>query len=242
MADIPEYIKLSKQRSILKKKLDRIIGRDLSSLLKEFEQYIDKIFQESDNTLMLTSADFKDIVNRFLKDLTDRSETRLWISRNELISLHNQIKRALEFNYPVDYLLFPKIVLPTEPLLREVASILIKHREGKLDQQMAQRLIKKRFRVPIYHASTFLNTQLAGFDNTAALEIANLAGLKEAKYFGPISKNTRQFCLHLLGIGGTYTENEIRAMDNGQGLPVIRYCGGYNCMHEWLWVDPEWEI
>ena len=62
MADIPEYIKLSKQRSLFKQRLNGIIGRDLQSLLKEFERYIEKVFQESGNTLQLTSADFKDIV------------------------------------------------------------------------------------------------------------------------------------------------------------------------------------
>lgn len=242
MADIPEYIKLSKQRSLFKQRLNGIIGRDLQSLLKEFERYIEKVFQESGNTLQLTSADFKDIVNRFLKELTNKSEFRLKVSRDELIGLHEQIKKALDFNYPIDYQLFPKVTQPTEPLLREVTAILTNYRQGKLTEQNTQRLIKKRFRVPIYHADSFINTQLAAFDNTTALEIANLAGLKRAQYFGPIGKNTREFCLKLLGKGGTYAEKEIRAMDNGQGLPVIRYCGGYRCMHEWLWIDPEWDV
>lgn len=242
MADIPEYIRLSKERSLLKQRLETVIGRDLQSLLKEFERYVERVFQQSGNTLQLTSADFKDIVNRFLKELTSRSEYQLRTSRDELIALHDKIKEALEFKYPIDYQLFPKVTQPTKSLIREVSSILIKYRDGKLTEQSTQRLIKKRFRVPIYHADAFINTQLAGFDNTAALDIAKFAGLSKAMYFGPVGKNTRQFCLTLLSKGGMYTEKQIRAMDNGQGLPVIRYCGGYRCMHEWLWVDPEWKI
>tara|TARA_Y100000591_G_C21274495_1_gene424307 strand:- start:246 stop:425 length:180 start_codon:yes stop_codon:yes gene_type:complete len=30
-------------------------------------------------------------------------------------------------------------------------------------------------------------------------------------------------------------------MDNGQLSPVKIYAGGWNCIHSWLWVDPEWD-
>ncbi len=242
MADIPEYIKLSKQRSLLKQRLDNLVGRDLQSLLKEFEHYIEKVFQESGNTLLLTSDDFRKIVDNFLKELSRRSEFQLRASRTELIQLHEEIKKALEFTYPVDYQLFPKVTTPTKSLLSEVTSVLKKYRDGKLTEQNTLRIIKRRFRVPIYHAESFVNTQLAGFDNSTAQDIANLAGLTRAMYFGPVGKNTRPFCLSLLSKGGTYTKAQIQGMSNGQGLPVLRYCGGYRCMHEWIWVDPEWKV
>ena len=242
MPDIEEYIKLSKERALLKQRIERTIGRDLQSLLREFERYIEKIFQASDNTLMLTSADFKKIIDSYMDELTSRSEFQLKTSRASLISLHEDIKKALEFNYPIDYQLFPKVVQPSAPLLREVSSLLIKYRNGQLTEKSTLRIIKKRFKVPISYADSYLNTQLAGFDNSAAKTIADLAGLNKAMYFGPIGDNTRTFCLNLLAKGGTHTEKEIRAMDNGQGLPVIRYCGGYRCMHEWIWVDPEWKL
>lgn len=242
MVDIPEYIKLSKQRSLLKQRLDNLVGRDFQSLLNEFERYVVKVFQESSNTLLLTSADFKKIVDDFLKELSRRSEFQLRTSRSQLIELHEQIKKTLEFNYPIDYQLFPKVTTPSTSLINEVRSILNKYRDGKLTEQNTQRLIKKRFRVPIYHAESYINTQLAGFDNSAAQDIATLAGLTKAMYFGPVGKNTRPFCLSLLSKGGTYTKQQIEGMSNGQGLPVLRYCGGYRCMHEWIWVDPEWKL
>ena len=242
MVDVPEYIKLSKQRALLKRKLQKTIGRDLQSLLRDFEKYVEKIFQGSNNTLLLTSADFKKIVELFIDDLNSRTQFQLNNSRDSLIQLHDEIKKALEFTYPIDYQLFPKIVQPSAPLLREISSLLIKYREGKLTEQSTLRIIKRRFRVPISSADSYINTQLAGFDNTAAKTIADLAGLNKAIYFGPIGKNTRQFCIALLSKNGTYTEKQIRAMNNGQGLPVLRYGGGYRCMHEWIWVDPAWNL
>jgi hypothetical protein len=242
MPDIPEYIKLSKQRALLKQKLEKAIGRDLQSLIKEFEQHIEKIFKGSSNTLLLTSADFKKTVERFMNEITSRTQFQLNNSRDSLIQLHDEIKTALEFTYPIDYQLFPKIVKPSAPLLREVSSLLIKYRAGKLTEQSTLRIIKKRFRVPVSYADSYINTQLAGFDNSAAKTIADLAGLKKAMYFGPIGKHTRPFCISLLQRGGIYSAQQIRAMSNGQGLPVLRYCGGYRCMHEWIWVDEAWKL
>jgi len=29
------------------------------------------------------------------------------------------------------------------------------------------------------------------------------------------------------------TKDQMRKLDNGQGLGVLVYCGGYNCRHSW---------
>ena len=31
-----------------------------------------------------------------------------------------------------------------------------------------------------------------------------------------------------------YTIEEIQALNNGQGLDVLTYAGGYNCLHWWM--------
>jgi len=35
-------------------------------------------------------------------------------------------------------------------------------------------------------------------------------------------------------LGNIYHIDEIEKLDNGQGLDVMTYCGGYNCRHMWL--------
>jgi len=42
----------------------------------------------------------------------------------------------------------------------------------------------------------------------------------------------RPFCRER--VGKVYSIEEIRAMDNGQGLAVEYFCGGWNCRHRWV--------
>lgn len=48
-------------------------------------------------------------------------------------------------------------------------------------------------------------------------------------YVGPRDSKNRPFCRQWVGKAVT---NPTR-LDNGQGLPVDDYCGGYNCRHSW---------
>jgi hypothetical protein len=61
-------------------------------------------------------------------------------------------------------------------------------------------------------------------------------GVEMFEYSGQLDKKTRPFCVELLTrrTPPTYSIDEIRGMDNGQGLDVINSCGGYNCRHMWL--------
>jgi hypothetical protein len=48
-------------------------------------------------------------------------------------------------------------------------------------------------------------------------------------YVGPKDAKNRPFCRTWVGKAATNPER----LDNGQGLPVDDYCGGYNCRHSW---------
>lgn len=53
----------------------------------------------------------------------------------------------------------------------------------------------------------------------------------------PLGNSIRDFCRdHLDKI---YSLKEIKAMDNGQGLPVLEYKGGYNCRHHWATIPTD---
>ncbi|MEW5800450.1 MAG: hypothetical protein AB1728_15755, partial [Bacteroidota bacterium] len=78
---------------------------------------------------------------------------------------------------------------------------------------------------------TLANTALAQFDNATMFEFAQQAGIEKFKYDGVLHENSRPFCREHLG--KKFTLEQIRAMDNGQGLPVETSLGGYNCTHFW---------
>jgi hypothetical protein len=48
-------------------------------------------------------------------------------------------------------------------------------------------------------------------------------------YVGPRDQKNRPFCRTWVGKAVV----DPRRLDNGQGLPVEDYCGGYNCRHSW---------
>lgn len=79
-------------------------------------------------------------------------------------------------------------------------------------------------------ADTIALTSRTALSRANRINKAERAGVKRLKYFGAPAE--REFCVeHLNNI---YTIEEIRRMDNGQGLEVLYYCGGFRCRHSWL--------
>jgi len=91
--------------------------------------------------------------------------------------------------------------------------------------------IKRLSLIEEQHISTISNTIQLGLARQDAMRVAISQGNKYFRYMGP-KENIRPFCREHLG--GVYSIDEIRAMSNGQGLPVEYYCGGYNCRHRWV--------
>lgn len=88
-------------------------------------------------------------------------------------------------------------------------------------------VIAHRLRSTQRQAATITQTALAGFDRLTTLHQAPTA--THLRYVGPPAQ--RDFCRDR--IGRVYSLEEISSMDNGQGLTVLTYCGGYNCRHTW---------
>jgi len=83
------------------------------------------------------------------------------------------------------------------------------------------------------YAYTWINTAENAINQAQRIRENIEAGVKYFKYAGPPAD--REFCQHLLD--KVYTVEEIEQMDNGQGLPVLYYRGGYNCRHRWQPVN-----
>jgi hypothetical protein len=77
--------------------------------------------------------------------------------------------------------------------------------------------------------NTLANTAVAQFDNAVHIENAIQAGVTYYLYDGIKHTNSRPFCKDR--VDHVYTLDELRAMDNGQGLSVVTSLGGYNCTH-----------
>lgn len=78
---------------------------------------------------------------------------------------------------------------------------------------------------------TVARTQLASVGRSAQASAAAELELDLYLYTGPRDGVTRDFCRPL--INKVVDEKQMRRLNNGQGLPVKTYGGGYNCRHSW---------
>ena len=84
-----------------------------------------------------------------------------------------------------------------------------------------------------HYRFTIANTAMAALDRIDFFEQARAAGVQRFRYVGP--PPIRDFCKQHWR--KTYTYDQIQQLDNGQGLPVWIYGGGYNCRHRWVAAD-----
>jgi hypothetical protein len=102
------------------------------------------------------------------------------------------------------------------------------------------------------YAGQLLNDSLRDFDATLNFNKANDAGLTFIKYYGDIIPTTREICRNLVsGVynkrqGGLFTIDEVRKLWTSRswsgkksGNPLV-VRGGYNCRHQWSYVNPDW--
>jgi len=102
------------------------------------------------------------------------------------------------------------------------------------------------------YAGQILNDSLRDFDATLNFNKSNDAGLTYVKYYGDVIPTTRDHCRNI--INGVYDKrksglftidevNELWARESWKGKKsgnplVVR--GGYNCRHQWSYVNPDW--
>lgn len=105
-------------------------------------------------------------------------------------------------------------------------------REG-LPASELESLLANKFGKAEAHARTIARTALGAFDRADTVRQAEQAGVQKFRYVGPPA--SRDFCQHHLAASRrkTYTLEEIKKLNNGQGLPVLYYGGGWNCRHTW---------
>ena len=111
--------------------------------------------------------------------------------------------------------------------------------QGFLDRADLEDLIFQYTDGKAHYARTNARMIVSSYNRIGRDEVRVSADLKHGFYYGDARVNTRPFCLRC--IDKVFTLEQIEQMDNGQLSPVSIYAGGWNCIHSWLWVDPEWD-
>lgn len=105
---------------------------------------------------------------------------------------------------------------------------------NKADQQELTKLVERTSNLAAYQARTIGRTAAMGKARGEYLLTHLRNGCRQFRYAATSSHPAtppRAFCQ--AHTGEVIHINEINKMNNGQGLPVIFYMGGYNCTHTW---------
>ena len=103
------------------------------------------------------------------------------------------------------------------------------------------------------YAGQILNDSLRDFDATLNFNKSQDAGLTFVKYYGDVIPTTRDICRNIInGVikakrkDGLFTVDEVRRIwasrswsGKKSGNPLV-VRGGYNCRHQWSYVNPHW--
>ena len=196
-----------------------LVGSDFVDLQKELRQTINGIYASSDdpaiNRLVSKVSKGDDRINKLLAPYRDQNKTIPKSIQRKVAKLEESIKKD-------------KQILQT-----------------KFARDRAGENMKR-------YAGQILNDSLRDFDATLNFNKSRDAGLNFVKYYGDVIPTTRELCKNLVnGVynkrkGGLFTINEIKDLWRSRswsgkksGNPLV-VRGGYNCRHQFSYVNPDW--
>ena len=197
-----------------------LVGSDFADLEKELRQTINGIYASSDdpaiNRLVSKVGKGNDDINKLLSPYRDKNK-----------DVPKSIQR--------------KVAKIEESIKKDTQILQTKFARDRYGENM------KRY------AGQILNDSLRDFDATLNFNKANDAGLTFVKYYGDVIPTTREICRNLVnGVikskrsDGLFTIDEVRQIwasrswsGKKAGNPLV-VRGGYNCRHQWSYVNPDW--
>lgn len=117
--------------------------------------------------------------------------------------------------------------------------------KAKMPTAEAVKIIKRVLGKLRANAATIGRTARMGKIRSDFIRKALADGIRKFRYVGPSGASgtmdgPRTFCQR--NLGKAFTIEEILELNNGQGLPVLIYMGGYNCRHWWEAVSENYEL
>ena len=187
---------------------------------------------------------FEDIAERFIKVINDEVYQSTIVGRpfNDVVkNIRSHINGVYQksnqgkINELVDFINENKFV---ESQKTQVQSAVTKLQTEYAADRAGENL--RRYAGQIAHDSVMQ------FHGQFTVKKAKESGLKHFTYTGTLVRDSRPFCVNM--VGRTLTEKEIRDRWNSQswkgkssGDPFI-VRGGYRCRHTWIPTNPDWKI
>jgi len=202
------------------------------------------------NLKLQTFTQFKDISNTFTKRLSDKIYQNTLVGR-EFVELEKELRQTINGIYSktndkeaqklVNFVKRNKNVKSMQSRVDKAVATL----QSKFGRDRAGDNMRR-------YSSQLLNDGLREFDAQVNAKKSLDAGLTHVKYFGDIIPETRRICRDVLsGVyrkrkSNLFTIDEVRKLWTQQswngkkpGDPLV-VRGGYNCRHQWTYVNPDW--
>ena len=241
------------------KRIERAF-REVGNIPLRFQQLTESDLTLIQNLKRQTYTQFKDVSNTFTRRLSEKIYQYTLIG-SDPVELEEELRRTINGIYAsakdseVNELV--KSIKRDEVRLRKLDKRTVQGKalKNKLDkniQTLQSKFARDRAGENMKrYAGQILNDSLREFDATLNLAKSNDAGLTHAVYQGSNIPTTRDFCrLVRSGAydkrnGGLFTIDEVRKLwrRNWKGKKpgdpfIVR--GGYNCRHQWSFVNPDW--
>ena len=193
---------------------------------------------------------FKDVSNTFTRRLSEKVYQNTLVG-NDFAELEKELRQTINGIYAssddaeaqklIDYINENKFKESLKPQVDKAIQTL----QSKFSRDRAGENMKR-------YAGQILNDSLRDFDATLNFNKANDAGLTYVKYYGDVIPTTREICRNVInGVydkrkGGLFTIDEVKDLwasrswsGKKSGNPLV-VRGGYNCRHQWSYVNPDW--
>jgi hypothetical protein len=193
---------------------------------------------------------FKDVSNNFTRILSDKVYQNTLVG-NSFVELEEELRQSINGIYStsndpaVNRLVNYVKANQNNPLLKARVNLAIQQLQTKYARTRTGENMRR-------YAGQILNDSLRDFDATLNLNKAKDAGLKFVKYYGDVIGTTRDLCRRMINgelnkrESGIFSIDEIKEIwrnrswsgkKSGNPLTVR---GGYNCRHQFSYVNPDW--
>ena len=193
---------------------------------------------------------FKDVSNTFTRRLSEKVYQNTLVG-SEFAVLEKELRQTINGIYAssddpeitrlVDFVNENKFVESQQSAVDKAVQTL----QSKFARDRAGENMKR-------YAGQILNDSLRDFDATLNFNKSQDAGLTYVKYYGDVIPTTREICRNVInGVynkrkSGLFTIDEVNTLwasrswsGKKSGNPLI-VRGGYNCRHQWSYVNHDW--
>ena len=242
------------------KRIERAF-REIGNIPVEFQQLTEANVSLIQNLKRQSFTQFKDVSNTFTRRISEKVY-QYTLTGSDPIELEDDLRRTINGIYASakdeDVNKLVNTIKKDEIRIRKidrrtVAGRALKDKLNKNIQTLQSKFARDRSGENMKrYAGQILNDSLREFDATLNLSKAQEAGLNYVIYFGNVIPTTRPFCKLVrqgkfdIRKGGLFTVDEVKKLwrrrtwqGKKAGDPFI-VRGGYNCRHQWSFVNKDW--